>query len=75
MLVAGRLKQASRDSDVAGRLGGDEFLIVLREIPGAEEAMRAAERICEALCDTFGLSVARWSWARASAWPAPTTAL
>jgi diguanylate cyclase (GGDEF)-like protein/PAS domain S-box-containing protein len=56
VLVAERLKQASRDSDVAGRLGGDEFLIVLREIPGAEEAMRAAERICEALCDTFELS-------------------
>jgi diguanylate cyclase (GGDEF)-like protein/PAS domain S-box-containing protein len=56
VLVAERLRQASRDSDVAGRLGGDEFLIVLREIPGAEEAMRAAERICEALCDTFELA-------------------
>jgi diguanylate cyclase (GGDEF)-like protein/PAS domain S-box-containing protein len=56
VLVAERLRQASRDSDVAGRLGGDEFLIVLREIPGADMAMRAAERICEALCDTFELS-------------------
>jgi diguanylate cyclase (GGDEF)-like protein/PAS domain S-box-containing protein len=56
VLVAERLKEASRDSDVAGRLGGDEFLIVLREIPGADMAMRAAERICEALCDTFELS-------------------
>jgi diguanylate cyclase (GGDEF)-like protein/PAS domain S-box-containing protein len=56
VLVAERLRQASRDSDVAGRLGGDEFLIVLREIPGADMAMRAAGRICEALCDTFELS-------------------
>jgi diguanylate cyclase (GGDEF)-like protein/PAS domain S-box-containing protein len=56
VLVAERLRHASRDSDVAGRLGGDEFLIVLREIPGADMAMRAAERICEALCDTFELS-------------------
>lgn len=56
VLVAERLKEASRDSDVAGRLGGDEFLIVLREIPSADMAMRAAERICEALCDTFELS-------------------
>jgi diguanylate cyclase (GGDEF)-like protein/PAS domain S-box-containing protein len=56
VLVAERLKEASRDSDVAGRLGGDEFLIVLREIPGADMAMRAAERICEALCNTFELS-------------------
>jgi diguanylate cyclase (GGDEF)-like protein/PAS domain S-box-containing protein len=56
VLVAERLRLASRDSDVAGRLGGDEFLVVLREIPGADMAMRAAERICEALCDTFELS-------------------
>ena len=56
VLVAGRLKLASRDSDVVGRLGGDEFLVVLREIPGADMAMRAAERICEALCGTFELS-------------------
>ena len=56
VLVAERLKLASRDSDVVGRLGGDEFLVVLREIPGADMAMRAAERICEALCGTFELS-------------------
>jgi diguanylate cyclase (GGDEF)-like protein/PAS domain S-box-containing protein len=56
VMVAERLKLASRDSDVVGRLGGDEFLVVLREIPGPEMAMRAADRICEALCGTFELS-------------------
>ncbi len=56
VLVAERLKLASRDSDVVGRLGGDEFLVVLRDIPGADVAMRAADRICEALCGTFELS-------------------
>ena len=56
VIVAERLKLASRDSDVVGRLGGDEFLVVLREIPGSEMAMRAADRICEALCGTFELS-------------------
>ena len=55
-LVAERLRLASRDSDVAGRLGGDEFLVVLRDIPGPAMAMRAAERICEALADTFKLT-------------------
>ncbi len=55
-LVAERLKLASRDSDVVGRLGGDEFLVVLRDIPGADVAMRAADRICEALCGIFELS-------------------
>jgi len=56
VLVAERLKHVSRDSDVVGRLGGDEFLIVLRDIPGPEMAMRAADRICEALHGSFELS-------------------
>ncbi len=56
VLVAERLKHVSRDSDVVGRLGGDEFLIVLRDIPGPEMAMRAADRICESLCGSFELS-------------------
>ncbi|HSZ12451.1 MAG TPA: diguanylate cyclase [Solirubrobacteraceae bacterium] len=56
VLVAERLKHVSRDSDVVGRLGGDEFLVVLRDIHGPEMAMRAADRICESLCGTFELS-------------------
>jgi diguanylate cyclase (GGDEF)-like protein/PAS domain S-box-containing protein len=56
VLVGERLKLASRDSDVVGRLGGDEFLVVLRDIPGPEMAMRAADRICETLCGNFKLS-------------------
>ncbi|MGH2865124.1 MAG: diguanylate cyclase [Solirubrobacteraceae bacterium] len=57
VLVAERMRLASRDSDVAGRLGGDEFLVVLRDIPGPEMAVRAAERIAETLCDTFELTL------------------
>ena len=56
VMVAERLKRVSRDSDVVGRLGGDEFLIVLRDIPGPEMAMRAADRICDALCGEFELA-------------------
>jgi diguanylate cyclase (GGDEF)-like protein/PAS domain S-box-containing protein len=56
VLVAERLKHVSRDSDVVGRLGGDEFLIVLRDIHGPETAMRAADRICESLHGSFELS-------------------
>ncbi len=52
-LVAGRLRHASRDSDLVGRLGGDEFLIVLRDIPGPDVAMRVAVRISEELGDSF----------------------
>jgi diguanylate cyclase (GGDEF)-like protein/PAS domain S-box-containing protein len=56
VLVAERMKLASRELDVVGRLGGDEFLVLLRSIPGPEMAMRAAERIGRALCGRFELS-------------------
>ncbi len=55
-LVANRLRMTSRDSDVIGRLGGDEFLIVLRDLPSAEIAMQVADRISMALCGSFPLS-------------------
>jgi diguanylate cyclase (GGDEF)-like protein/PAS domain S-box-containing protein len=55
-LVAERMRIASRESDVIGRLGGDEFLIVLRELPGPGVAMQVAERFSMALCGSFELS-------------------
>jgi diguanylate cyclase (GGDEF)-like protein/PAS domain S-box-containing protein len=49
--VAERLRVASRDGDDIGRLGGDEFLVLLRGVPTADVAMHAAERLCEAIGD------------------------
>ena len=54
--VAERMKMASRESDVLGRLGGDEFLIVLRDVHSEETAMRVAERISMAVCGHFELA-------------------
>ena len=54
--LAERLRLASRERDIIGRLGGDEFLVVLRDVPGSAMAIRAAERICEALRRPFELS-------------------
>ncbi len=56
VLVGERLKLASRDSDVIGRLGGDEFLIVLRDVPSSHVAMQVAERISMTVCGSFELS-------------------
>jgi len=56
VLVAERLARASRESDLVGRLGGDEFLLVLQDIPGTDVAMAVADRVCRLLSDSFELS-------------------
>jgi len=46
--VAKRLSAEARQTDIAARLAGDEFVILMPET-SAEEALRAAERIREAV--------------------------
>jgi len=53
--VAARLKAAMRSSDELGRLGGDEFLILLRGVRGQAVAMDAAQRISRAMRGTCEL--------------------
>jgi diguanylate cyclase (GGDEF)-like protein len=45
--VAERLKQNMRESDFAGRIGGDEFLIVLSQLAHPEDAGLVARNIIE----------------------------
>ncbi|HUA75762.1 MAG TPA: diguanylate cyclase [Solirubrobacteraceae bacterium] len=47
--VAERLRALTRRGDGVGRLGGDEFIVLLRDIRSAEVAVRVAERVCESL--------------------------
>lgn len=57
--VAERLKAAMRSSDALGRLGGDEFLVVLRGVQGNALALDAAQRISQALRAPCELSCGR----------------
>ena len=47
--VAARLVETLRDSDIVGRMGGDEFAVVAENIAVPEDAMTLAKRICDAL--------------------------
>ncbi|MHB8492486.1 MAG: diguanylate cyclase domain-containing protein, partial [Solirubrobacteraceae bacterium] len=47
--VVERLKRATRADDRIGRVGGDEFLLVIRGRPQPDVAVGMAQRICEAL--------------------------
>ncbi|MEV6844622.1 diguanylate cyclase [Actinoplanes sp. NPDC051411] len=44
--VGERLRDGSRDADV-GRLGGDEFLVIARGVPSAEQADRLGQRLAQ----------------------------
>jgi diguanylate cyclase (GGDEF)-like protein/PAS domain S-box-containing protein len=56
VLVAERLRELTRREDGVGRLGGDEFLLLLPDIRGSDVALRVAERVCSALSGTIELS-------------------
>ena len=47
--AASRLRGAMRGVDVIGRLGGDEFIVVLPSIHNIDEAMRIGLRLGDAL--------------------------
>jgi diguanylate cyclase (GGDEF)-like protein/PAS domain S-box-containing protein len=47
--IATRMKNAVRSHDLAARFGGDEFVVLLLDVPGIDVAIAAAERICAAV--------------------------
>jgi diguanylate cyclase (GGDEF)-like protein/PAS domain S-box-containing protein len=53
--VGGRLRDVVRESDLIGRFGGDEFVIIAERLAVDAEAVMVAERIIEALERDFDL--------------------
>lgn len=45
--VAGRIRGSVRSGDIVGRAGGDEFVVVLTDVPEPDEAVCIAEKIRE----------------------------
>jgi diguanylate cyclase (GGDEF)-like protein/PAS domain S-box-containing protein len=54
--VARRLRHCVRESDTVGRIGGDEFLVLLNGIDPPEQALAVAEKIRAALDQPFELA-------------------
>lgn len=51
--VAQRMRDCVRASDTVGRIGGDEFVVLLAEVKMTEDAMAVAEKIHQALREPF----------------------
>ena len=47
--VAQRIRESMRTEDVVVRMGGDEFIVVLKNVQSADQVLEAASRINEAL--------------------------
>jgi diguanylate cyclase (GGDEF)-like protein/PAS domain S-box-containing protein len=63
--VSERLKGCLRPEDTLARFGGDEFVVLVEDIEGPDEAVRVAERIIDELKNRFVLE-GRELYARAS---------
>jgi diguanylate cyclase (GGDEF)-like protein/PAS domain S-box-containing protein len=59
--IAGRLQQMIRDCDYAGRLAGDEFLVILQDIGGRENAQAVADKVRDAIAEPLRLKSHRVS--------------
>ncbi|MEJ7843377.1 MAG: PAS domain S-box protein [Rubrobacter sp.] len=53
VVVSQRLRRCLRPEDTLARFGGDEFVVLLEEVEGPEDALRVAERIAEELRSPF----------------------
>ncbi|MFI4968375.1 MAG: EAL domain-containing protein [Gammaproteobacteria bacterium] len=51
--VSGRLRECMRDSDTISRQGGDEFLLILRDVADATAVARVAEKLQEAVAKSM----------------------
>ena len=55
--VAQRLQQAIRETDYAGRLGGDEFLVILQEVGSLGNSQMLANKMQDLICQPCEISL------------------
>lgn len=57
--IAVDLKKLFRGQDIVGRIGGDEFMVLMKNIPGPETVMERGAKIIEAFRKMFQENVAK----------------
>jgi len=55
--VAGRVRATIREVDTLARVGGDEFVVICRDLESHEEAVAIGRRVRASLSQPFGLAV------------------
>jgi len=55
--AADQIKNAVRNGELVGRLGGDEFLVICPRVLGAARAMEIAKRVSSALTTSVGIGL------------------
>ncbi|MGN0667077.1 MAG: diguanylate cyclase domain-containing protein [Huintestinicola sp.] len=59
--IASKIRSIFRESDILGRIGGDEFLVFMKNIPDKEVCSKICRRICDMVRKTYtndsGISV------------------
>lgn len=54
--VAVRIQSCIRTSDTAARIGGDEFVVILQDVAGREDARMVSQKIADAIRQPFMVS-------------------
>lgn len=54
--VAVRIQSCIRTSDTAARIGGDEFVVILQDVAGREDAQRVSQKIVDTIRQPFMVS-------------------
>jgi len=53
--VAARILDCMRESDTVARIGGDEFIVLLRTVEEVQDALTVAQKICSVLRQPFNV--------------------
>ena len=51
--IAAKIKDLFRDMDVLGRIGGDEFVVLMKNVRGPKIVQMKAKEMCERIADSY----------------------